>query len=254
MMENARELTDSYIDWLKERTVLRELDGWVEITAPYLDRHNDYLQIYVTRDEGDIVLSDDAYTLHDLEQSGCRLETPKRKSLLEAALLSFGIERVGDELRVRTSETEFARKKHNLLQGMLAINDLFYLAQPTVTSVFLEDVAAWLDTNEVRYIPDVKLTGKSGYDHKFDFMIPKSKSFPERVVSVLNNPSSSTAKNTVFKWLDTRQIRTDDSRAYAFLNDRSSSVPESAVGCLESYDISPVLWSERDSVRDELAA
>ena len=254
MIEDARELAASYIEWLKERTVLCELDGWVEITTPYLDRHNDYLQIYVTRDDGGIVLSDDAYTLHDLEQSGCRLETPKRRSLLEAALLSFGIERVGDELRVKTSERDFPRKKHNLLQGMLAINDLFYLAQPTVTSVFVEDVAAWLDDNEVRYTPDVKLTGKSGNDHRFDFVIPKSKRLPERIVSVLNNPSRVTAESTVFKWHDTYEARPADSRAYAVLNDRDGTVPNSAVSCLETYDIETVLWSNRDAVLDELAA
>ena len=33
--------------WLKDKTTLREVDGeWVEITTPYLDRHNDALQIY----------------------------------------------------------------------------------------------------------------------------------------------------------------------------------------------------------------
>ena len=39
-------LLNDYRAWLKDRTTLREINGtWVEITTPYLDRHNDALQI-----------------------------------------------------------------------------------------------------------------------------------------------------------------------------------------------------------------
>jgi hypothetical protein len=58
---------------------------------------------------------------------------------------------------------------------MLAVNDLFYLAEPFVKSLFFEDVVAWMDESEVRYTPKVKFTGVSGYDHLFDFVIPKSR-------------------------------------------------------------------------------
>src|SRR5215472_10093916 len=51
--------------------------------------------------------------------------------------------------------------KHNLIQAMLALNDLFYLAKPVVESLFFEDVVAWLDGNDVRYTPKVKFTGTS---------------------------------------------------------------------------------------------
>jgi hypothetical protein len=37
--------------WLKDRTTLREVNGeYVEITTPYIDRHNDALQIYARRE------------------------------------------------------------------------------------------------------------------------------------------------------------------------------------------------------------
>src|SRR5215213_7708892 len=79
-----------------------------------------------------------------------------------------------DALVPRTSASNFAEHKHSLVQAMLAVNDLFYLAAPTVASLFREDVALWLDRNEVRYIPKIKLTGESGYDHLFDFVIPRA--------------------------------------------------------------------------------
>ena len=76
-------------------------------------------------------------------------------------------------MEVRASKDNFPMHKHNLVQAMLAVNDLFYLASPIVSSLFLEDVIAWLDENEIRYTPSVKFTGKSGYDNLFDFVIPE---------------------------------------------------------------------------------
>ena len=39
-----RGLLNQYWKWLKEKTTLRQINDWYEITTPYLDRHNDYLQ------------------------------------------------------------------------------------------------------------------------------------------------------------------------------------------------------------------
>lgn len=73
---------------------------------------------------------------------------------------------------------------------MLAVNDMFCLASPTVASVFYEDVVSWLDVCEVRYTPKVKFTGRSGYDHLFDFVIPKSRRHPERIVRAVSRPDT----------------------------------------------------------------
>ena len=58
MINEIQSLVDEYTRWLKEKTLIRRVDEWVEITTPYLDRHNDYLQIYARRRNGDYVLTD----------------------------------------------------------------------------------------------------------------------------------------------------------------------------------------------------
>ena len=136
MAQELSVLLDSYWAWLRDRTAVRELDDWAEITTPLVDRHNDCLQIYVQRDGGQLLMTDDGFTVADLEMSGCSLDTPKRKELLRTALNGFGVHQNGNALEVRATEAEFARKKHNLLQAMVAVNDLFYLATPTVASLF----------------------------------------------------------------------------------------------------------------------
>ena len=49
MIQEIDRLLNDYIAWLKDKTVLRQIDNWVEITTPYLDRHNDYIQIYAQK-------------------------------------------------------------------------------------------------------------------------------------------------------------------------------------------------------------
>ena len=253
-MDEIKSLMDNYIEWLRGKTTLRQVDDWVEITTPYLDRHNDYLQIYAIRKNGSYVLTDDGYILGDLEQSGCKLESPKWMALLHTTLNGFGVKLAGSAIEVEASKENFALKKHNLLQAMLAVNDMFYLASPMVSSIFYEDVVAWLDQNEIRYITNVKFTGKSGLDHHFDFVIPKSKKQPDRFLQAINRPSRDEALAAVFAWLDIRDMRTADSKAFAILNDSEREISSSVREALERYEVRPFTWSRREAAVPELTA
>jgi hypothetical protein len=253
MIYDIQNLLDDYLGWLKDKTTLRQIDNWVEITTPYLDRHNDYIQIYARRKDDGYLLTDDGYTVRDLEQSGCKLDSPKRQELLRMTLNGFGIQSDGGELQVRASPDNFALRKHNLVQAILAVNDMFYLAVPMVASLFYEDVVAWLDVHEIRYTPKVKFTGRTGYDHLFDFVIPKSRQQPERILQTINRPNRDTAQAVAFAWIDTKEVRPPDSKAYAFLNDSDQAVSSGVLDALRSYQVRPVPWSAREDVREELA-
>lgn len=254
MISEIQDLLDKYICWLKDKTVLRQIKDWVEITTPYLDRHNDYLQIYVKRDYNGFILTDDGYTIGDLHQSGCELESKKRKSLLGLTLNGFGVKVDNEALVIHASADNFALRKHNLVQAMLAINDLFYLSMPMVASLFLEDVTSWLNMYEVRYTPMVKFTGKSGYDHMFDFVIPASKKYPERILQAINRPKRETAQAFAFSWIDTKDVRPANSLSYAFLNDSDNASVSSVVDALKNYGVHPICWSKREEIKGKLIA
>lgn len=255
MVEDIQRLLDEYTRWLKDKTAIKQVGGdWVEITTPHLDRHNDCLQLYVRQEGNGYLLTDDGYIIADLVSSGCPLDSPKRQELLKITLAGFGVHLDGECLLVHATAENFSLKKHNLIQAMLAVNDLFYLASPYVASLFYEDVIHWMDLSDIRYTPKVKFTGRSGYDHMFDFVIPKSRIRPERIVQTVSNPKKETAEALVFKWFDTRETRAPESRLYAFLNDSNSPVSQSVLDALRNYDLEPVLWSEREQARDALAA
>jgi hypothetical protein len=253
--DDVAELVDRYHNWLRNKSTLKAMNAsWTEITTPFIDRHNDYIQIYASKQGDQIVLHDDGYTLSDLEISGCKIETPHSKQLLQTALNGFGIELDRGALRVKARADNFPQRKHALLQAILAVNDLFYVASSTVRSLFREDVAAWLDLNEVRYLPHVQFIGKTGYPHNFDFAVPKSKSAPERLLKAVANPSKDAAQSLIFAWLDTRQVRDEESTAVAILNDRDKEVPSAVIDALGGYDIQSILWSTRDQHVTRLVA
>jgi hypothetical protein len=127
MIDEVQQRLDQYWAWLKDRTKLREVGGeWVEITTSHLDRHNDYLQIYARRQNGTLVLTDDGDIIGELIRSGCRLDSARRQALLNMTLAGFGVHLVDGRIEVHASRENFALRKHNLLQAMLAVNDLFF--------------------------------------------------------------------------------------------------------------------------------
>ena len=255
MFEEVQKLLDEYARWLKDKTALKQVsDEWLQVTTPHLDRHNDYLQFFIRKYDSGYQLTDDGYIISDLASSGCSLDSPKRQELLKTTLAGFGVQMDGEQLIVRATLENFSLKKHNFIQALLAVNDLFFLASPHIASLFYEDLTQWMELADIRFTPKVKFTGKSGYDHMFDFVIPKSRKQPERIIQAVSNPKKDAAEALVFKWLDTKETRPSDSKLYAFLNDCNGTVAQPVIEALRNYNLQPVLWSQREEMREELVA
>jgi hypothetical protein len=134
---NARQLVDDYVEWLRRGLSAESVGNACELTTPFLDRHNDHLQIYAVRRNGSIMLSDDGYILSDLRASGLELTTPKRKIVLETALRGFGVQLDGNRLQIEAPPRNLGQRVHALIQAMLALNDMFVMAQATRRNVLL---------------------------------------------------------------------------------------------------------------------
>lgn len=106
----------------------------------------------------------------------------------------------------------------------------------------------------IRYTPNVKFAGKSGYDHHFDFVIPKSTSRSERIIEMVNYPQKNKVGELVFKWQDTRDARPPESQMFALLNDSQAKVPETVIEALNCYEIQTILWSNHQDIEGVLTA
>lgn len=248
-------LVDSYYKWLKENTILNSIGDYTEITTPFLDRHNDCIQIYLKKlDNENILITDDGYTLSDLEDSGFVFNTPKRKELLKNILVSYNISLNNNELTAETSIQDFPYRKHFYMQGILSINDLFVTNKPNISSLFIEDVRSLLEDNDIWSISNIKLAGKSGFDHNIDFSIPRSRSKPERYLQLVNTPSKNSTEINLFTWNDIKDTREPNSTMYVLLNDIDNKIRKATISAYSKYDIKPLLWSKKQELVEELSA
>jgi hypothetical protein len=249
-------LVDSYLSWIRATVSAERLgDDVTELTTPFLDRHNDHLQVYAESKGSDLfLLTDDGYILAELKSSGVERRGHRREELLTRILSSYGVAIQDSELQATASRRDLGQRLHNLIQAMLSLDDMFILSHENVGSVFFEDVAKFLDDRDVRYIPSTKFAGKSGLDHLMDFVIPKSRQAPERVVQVLNSARRDRVQNLLFTINDTRSARGQDTAYYALLNDKKKTVSAEIMRAFAEYSVRALPWSRREEVAEALAA
>lgn len=256
MSGDADLLVGSYLDWIRHGVAADVLtDEVTELTTPFLDRHNDHLQIYAERQSPDLfLLTDDGYIMAELKSSGVGRHGPRREEVFSNLLRGYGVALEGKELQVRATKGNLGQRVHNLVQAMLSIDDMFVLAQPHVEAVFLEDVEHFLDTHGVRFSPRVKFAGRSGLDHLFDFVIPKSTHAPERILKAVNSPRRDRAESLIFAVSDTKSTRGPDVSFFALVNDSRREVPAEIITALETYEINARTWSRRNDLVEALIA
>lgn len=259
-----------YRDWLSEQVAWRDLDGFLEVTTAFLDRHNDHLQMYV-RCEGDTLLATDyGYTVNDLEMSGMSLSDPRQRELLNLILSGYRVryeQEANDALTVSSGSEEFPMRLHQLLSAMLAVDSLGYAgyldaeqglgekSKPISEQEFCGDVQKWLSDRAIPHESQVEYTGKGGVRHRFDFLIRGNGSGHTKIVAAINTPARDQANRCAFAWIDTADSRSDDARGYALLNDANvtGTIDTVVWDTLERHNVHPLCRSDARAMEEAFA-
>ena len=248
------EVKEKYIKWLEQEISVNKIGEYLEITSPFLDRYNDYLQVYAKLEADDeIILTDDAYIINNLQMSGVDINSNKRKQVLESFLNKYNVKLEEDALVTKSGIEDFPQKILFLMQAMLNIDDMFMLSQNKVASIFLEDVTEFLDSRDIFYSKDVSFVGKSGFIYSYEYLLQRTKEKPERLCKVINNPNKQNFQNTIFMWNDTKETRDNDSQLIVFLNDENK-IDATVIEGFKNYDVNAIPWSEREKHLDLLRA
>lgn len=110
-----------YWGWCRGSFKITKIDdGTYEITVPYLDRCNDWFQIYCTITEnGEIVLSDDGFIFGNSRLTTDRAEKIKR------VLKRFGVDRQGRAL-IKSVEYDIPMSLpvslHSYIQALISVD------------------------------------------------------------------------------------------------------------------------------------
>jgi len=243
-----------YTDWIKANSAQRFVNGYTEIMTPFLDIHNDLIQFYVQKSGDEYYFTDDGYTLTDIEMNGVNLSSQRRKELVSelADLLNVKIEN-GAITAKANSPVIVAQTIHKMIQAILKFGDMFYLATPQTRNLFMDDVKYYFDSNDVRFTSSPMFSGRSGLPQRFDFVIPKSKKEPERMITTINRPSRQSVQSAIFAWNDIKDSRKEETISYLILNTnaKKSSVYTDAA---KEYGMNAFWWDERDKYIEHLVA
>ncbi|MCR5862179.1 DUF1828 domain-containing protein [Flavobacterium sp. J372] len=246
---------DYYYNWLREKTVIQEDHSteWTLISTPFLGAFNDTIEIYAKKNGSHLTLSDNGETISNLELQGVHIQgSKKRRYLVDAILLNYGIREINDELIVETNFENFAQSKHNLLSAIIEINDMYILSKSNVSSIFKEDVRNYLDEIGLIYTPDFISKGVTGLEFNFDFQIAKRNE--EIVLKSFNTVNKSNLSSFLFSWEDIKPVREKITKknvtAIAVINDIGREIKTEFLDALNAKEADYILWSERDSDRN----
>jgi hypothetical protein len=117
---DIQKLINDYTSWMRNEIIFDKVGEYYEITTPYLDSSNDYLQFYVRQNGESIFFTDDGATIQNLKMCGFQF-TPVRKELLQRTLQQYGVELNGDEI-ISRAQKDFTQKLHLFIQAILKIN------------------------------------------------------------------------------------------------------------------------------------
>ena len=241
-----QQMINNYTAWLKKEITTAAFGEYVEITTPYLDRFNDYMQIYIKQNEdGSITMTDDGYIIGSLISSGMAFRKgANRQKMLDKISKNFGVSIANEEITTTATIHNFPQKKHMMVQAMLAVDDMFIASPENVAELFLEDIETYFLANDIFYSKDFSLLGKTGALYTYDFHLQRTKNKPERFCKGFNKLNQSKRDLTLFNWIDTQDKRGNTSELIVLYNDDNSVANEVLTG-FDNYGIRTVPFSKR---------
>lgn len=258
-MINSKQLKEEYANWISNEFEYKELaKTTIRIDTPFFDRHNDSLILYALIENDTIKLTDGGYVVDDLESSGVHIfKSKSRTKIFESQLSSYGVKlnNQDNDLFVLTNLKGFPEAKHRLLQAMLFTNDMFMLNKKNTSHVFFDDVADFLEDNNIRAFQNALFTGSGGMSHKFEFSIPGIKNIPDKLIKTLNLPNNETyAKALTADVNYTSGVLKRPTQFYAFINDTEKDIKSDIKSLLNFENINIIPFSKRNDYIKELSS
>lgn len=170
-------------------------DDLVRIRTPFTYPDGDIVDLFV-EDDGSRI-TDLGETLRWLRmQTATRTRTIKQQSIIESVCSCNGLELSLGQIRTKTGDLTsrtLASSVVSLAQGCVRVSDVWFTYRHRNIVSVADEVAEYLDENDVGYERNKRIEGHSGREVTLDFLVPKSNS----LVQVLASSSSATTLRVV---------------------------------------------------------
>ena len=240
---------DGYLSFLKDHS--KEVvvaENISKITLPFLDSLNDCTEIFIVKNGNEFIVTDNGETLANLNFNGIVIKGVARQNIFNRIVNSYGVQIEANSLFIKATTQDLYLKKHLLLQCISKVNDMYMLSRNNVQSIFLEEIRGFFDEHDVGYVPDHRITGRSGLTANYDFAIPKSKVRPFTLIKAVNHLNKDKVKSTIFDWNDTMTSCEENSRLLVVYNDMENSPKDDAVSALQAYGVFAHAWSQKNQI------
>ncbi len=248
MTNMIESLLSRYWDWVQGQTSVRDLGGTYEITTPYLNRFNDFVQVYAKMIKPSrILVTDGGETMEEFGLSEYSNTTRRWTPIIQEILNGFSIKMNEQDRSLNTegSIQDFPLATHNLIQAILAINDVGYMSgsgRSTIQSAFRKQVDHELASFDWEVKSNPKFQGGSGVPRKFHFMV-KSEKIPT-VIQCFGSIDKQRADAFVLSFLDVQKKQSDGQmKCSALIKDDDEESLETPLAIMRSFDIHAVVAS-----------
>lgn len=252
-MELIEQKMNEYFNWLKQSYKYKKMDSSTEITTPFRNHLNDYIRIYVDfLPDKSIILSDDGLTLNELKMANINTKTKARNRIIQSILNQFNLSLKDDEIIAHVKNESFAQSKHDLIQDILKIYDLTITSKNNVSSLFYEDVFNFLYEEELAGTAEVSVSGESGIKYSIDYILPETKSKPEKLINFANNLDFNKVTNDVYMYRDVKTNRPSRNnqtpRMFIIANDVDHPINDKARYAAEHENLLILHWSDKEKI------
>ena len=251
--EEVVDLVSEYHRWLADRTVLRQHGEVIEINTPFLDRHRDGIQLFAKKEGNSIRLSDDGYTICDLEQTGLDFKTDRRKEMLKTILRVNGVSMDGDELYVVATSENFPERKSDLLNAIMRVSDMYVTITDKRQSMFQTEVRQWLGEKHIPGAADMRFMGISGFSVVADFVITRDITRMPTVLQTVPKPDKQSMARILFT---KSELVGQTSGVCMMINDSgvSSNMMNNIREFSDNNGIMSMTWSNRERDLERMEA
>ncbi|MGX7096391.1 DUF1828 domain-containing protein [Gemella bergeri] len=257
---DCNEMKELYLGYVKENTHINLLEGDShEVITPYINTYGEGISFTIKFDGNHYVLTDDGFTLWDLQLNGINLSKKnKRHELLKSILSYNGLELNGEEIIKKARKHNLGQSIHDMTQALLNIYDLTLLHPQAVQNHFLDDVRNYFNDNkDYNVFPELSITGKSKLEHKFNFLMMSKGQY--KLVQVHEKITKDKMHFILSSWLDTTENRAktygrNESLSIIISPDGYNDLKDEYKDALDEYNIKIINFEEKKKIKTQLGA
>ena len=243
---NAVNLKQIYLNWINKCNYTDLKNEWIEIKTPFTDFTGSYIYLFAKEIDGKYYLTDYGNILNELDMHNIQIKG-QRKDLLNKILLSQKCE-IGknNDICIKFSNIEnFPKYKHQLIQAIINISDLFLTSKSNIENLFLFDVIDFLDKQEISYSSrPYSLQGKSELTNNFDLNIGqiRKRNIPTLHTRIINRLTDNSMKSILFATTDLYLDKNE--KIATIINDIDNKIDNKKADVLRKSNIEVIFWND----------